>query len=160
MARKKTNVKKVIESDNEKVTISELQSWLNGAIAFQEDDWVPNKAQWDKIITKIRNLVNDVNDEDNLHPQVVQNVQPSQHNVVSQQMYPQQAPPPPQQSPIFQPPPPPQQSPIFQPPQQMVKREVIGNIDGTDVVASGAPAIKKNSLNPIEKNGQLHSRFE
>jgi hypothetical protein len=46
MARKKVK----------KVTVKELQSYIQGAIEFNEDNWCPDKAQWDKIVEMIMNI--------------------------------------------------------------------------------------------------------
>jgi hypothetical protein len=42
-----------------KVTVTELQSYIKGAIEFNADDWCPNKTQWDKIVEMLMNLKSD-----------------------------------------------------------------------------------------------------
>ena len=64
MARKK--------SKNE-ISVSEFKSWISGIEDMQEDDWVPNKAQWDKIKAKIELLSEDMVET----PPVEQHVLPS-----------------------------------------------------------------------------------
>ncbi len=54
MAKKK-------ESKKQEVTVQQFKAWLEGITAFQPDDWIPNKIQWDKIMDKINNLVSDTN---------------------------------------------------------------------------------------------------
>lgn len=44
----------------QKVTVNELQSYIKGAIEFNEDDWHPDKRQWDKIVEMIMNIKQDV----------------------------------------------------------------------------------------------------
>lgn len=39
-----------------KVTISELQSYVQGAIDLNEDGWHPDKSQWDKIVGMLMNV--------------------------------------------------------------------------------------------------------
>lgn len=39
-----------------KVTVAELQSYIEGAIEFNEDDWCPDKKQWDKLVDMIMNI--------------------------------------------------------------------------------------------------------
>lgn len=46
------------KSKNE-ITVSEFKSWISGIEDMQEDDWVPNKSQWDKIKAKIELLTED-----------------------------------------------------------------------------------------------------
>lgn len=46
MARKKVK----------KVTVKELQSYIQGAIEFNDDGWCPDKSQWDKIVEMIMNI--------------------------------------------------------------------------------------------------------
>ena len=43
----------------QKVTVSELQSYIKGAIEFNPDDWHPDKPQWDKIVEMIMNIKKD-----------------------------------------------------------------------------------------------------
>lgn len=38
------------------VTVPELQAFLNGAMEFNPDDWVPDAAQWKRIVGMIMNL--------------------------------------------------------------------------------------------------------
>lgn len=42
-----------------KVTLSELQSYIQGAIEFNPKGWSPDKAQWDKIVTMIMQVIPD-----------------------------------------------------------------------------------------------------
>jgi len=35
------------------ISVSEFKSWISGIEDMQEDGWVPNKVQWDKIKSKI-----------------------------------------------------------------------------------------------------------
>lgn len=46
------------KSKNE-ISVSEFKSWISGIEDMQEDDWVPNKTQWDKIKAKIELLSDD-----------------------------------------------------------------------------------------------------
>lgn len=46
------------KSKNE-ISVSEFKSWISGIEDMQEDDWVPNKSQWDKIKAKIELLSDD-----------------------------------------------------------------------------------------------------
>lgn len=46
------------KSKNE-ISVSEFKSWISGIEDMQEDDWVPNKAQWIKIKAKIELLTDD-----------------------------------------------------------------------------------------------------
>lgn len=39
-----------------KVTVKELQSYIQGAIEFNDDGWFPDKSQWDKIVDMIMNI--------------------------------------------------------------------------------------------------------
>jgi len=39
-----------------KLTIKEFQTWLEGIMEFQSDDWSPNKEQWNAIYDRIMNL--------------------------------------------------------------------------------------------------------
>jgi hypothetical protein len=43
-------------SKSKKITVSEFKMWLDGFLAFQGDEWVPTKEQWDVIVEKINNL--------------------------------------------------------------------------------------------------------
>jgi hypothetical protein len=54
------------------ISVSEFKSWISGIEDMQEDDWVPNKAQWDKIKAKIELLTEDV-----VENTIEQNVLPS-----------------------------------------------------------------------------------
>jgi hypothetical protein len=47
------------KSKNE-ISVSEFKSWISGIEDMQEDDWVPNKTQWDKIKAKIELLSDDI----------------------------------------------------------------------------------------------------
>jgi hypothetical protein len=38
------------------VNISELKSYINGAIEFNDKNWIPNAEQWAKIVEMIRNV--------------------------------------------------------------------------------------------------------
>ena len=53
-APRKKKVTKKIE------TVTEIQSYINGAIEFNEDSWHPNKKQWDNIVELIMNIVPEV----------------------------------------------------------------------------------------------------
>lgn len=44
------------KTGNKKVKLTEFKSWLDGFCSAQEEDWVPNKAQWELIKNKIFNL--------------------------------------------------------------------------------------------------------
>jgi hypothetical protein len=35
------------------ISVSEFKSWISGIQDMQEDDWTPNKQQWEKIRGKI-----------------------------------------------------------------------------------------------------------
>jgi hypothetical protein len=39
-----------------KVTINELQSFIEGATAFNPEDWHPDKEQWERIVEMIMNI--------------------------------------------------------------------------------------------------------
>jgi hypothetical protein len=54
------------KTGNKKVKLAEFKSWLDGFCSAQEEDWVPNKAQWELIKDKIFNL-----EEMKEHPQTV-----------------------------------------------------------------------------------------
>lgn len=47
MARKKRT---------KKLTINELQSYIEGAVELNADDWHPDAAQWDQIVEMIMNV--------------------------------------------------------------------------------------------------------
>lgn len=38
------------------ISVSEFKSWMSGVEDMQEDDWVPNKQQWERIKSKIELL--------------------------------------------------------------------------------------------------------
>ena len=42
------------------ISVSEFKSWISGIEDMQDDDWVPNKVQWDKIKSKINLLAETV----------------------------------------------------------------------------------------------------
>lgn len=42
------------------ISVSEFKSWMSGVEDMQEDDWVPNKQQWERIKSKIELLADDV----------------------------------------------------------------------------------------------------
>lgn len=46
-----------------KFTVPEFKTWLEGIMQFQNDDWSPNREQWDEIYEKIMNLKEPVNKE-------------------------------------------------------------------------------------------------
>jgi len=48
MAKKKKAIKKQ--------TLNEFKAWLEGVEELQTDNWAPDKAQWDKIRTRIENI--------------------------------------------------------------------------------------------------------
>jgi hypothetical protein len=48
MASRKKRVKKV--------TIAELQSYVQGAIDLNDEDWHPDKTQWEKIVDMLMNV--------------------------------------------------------------------------------------------------------
>jgi hypothetical protein len=43
------------------ISVSEFKSWISGIQDMQEDDWTPNKSQWNKIRDKI-NLLSEQED--------------------------------------------------------------------------------------------------
>jgi|694.fasta_scaffold00062_113 hypothetical protein len=45
------------------ISVSEFKSWISGIEDMQEDGWVPNKVQWDKIKSKINLLSESVDAE-------------------------------------------------------------------------------------------------
>lgn len=46
-----------------KFTVPEFKTWLEGIMQFQDDNWSPNRDQWDEIYEKIMNLKEPVNKE-------------------------------------------------------------------------------------------------
>lgn len=76
MARKKVK----------KVTVSELQSYIKGAIEFNEENWHPDKKQWDKIVEMIMNIKEEppIQVVRNSNNQTVQNAQGNQNNPPAQ----------------------------------------------------------------------------
>ena len=38
---------------NKKLTLAELKTYIEGAVEFNPDDWVPDKEQWDYIVELI-----------------------------------------------------------------------------------------------------------
>lgn len=44
-------------SKEKQITIAEFKTWLEGAEAFQGEDWTPDTKQWKIIRQKIHNLV-------------------------------------------------------------------------------------------------------
>lgn len=40
----------------EKMTVSEFKTWIKGLCAFQDDNWLPNKNQWEHIRQLIDSL--------------------------------------------------------------------------------------------------------
>jgi hypothetical protein len=39
-----------------KITVKEFKDWLGGVLDFQDENWIPNKEQWEKILNKINQL--------------------------------------------------------------------------------------------------------
>ncbi len=65
-----------------KISLREFKAWMDGVEDVQEDDWVPSKAQWDKIREKI-SLIED--NSESFSPPVANNQQypvqlPYNHN--------------------------------------------------------------------------------
>lgn len=59
-AKSKSKTELKTSNDNKKstsLTVSEFKTWLEGAEAFQGDDWAPDVSQWRIIRQKIHNLV-------------------------------------------------------------------------------------------------------
>jgi len=46
-----------------KFTVPEFKTWLDGIMQFQDDDWSPNREQWEEIYAKIMDLKEPVNKE-------------------------------------------------------------------------------------------------
>lgn len=46
-----------------KFTVPEFKTWLEGIMQFQDDDWSPNREQWEEIYEKIMNLKEPVSRE-------------------------------------------------------------------------------------------------
>lgn len=51
------------KKNQKKFTVAEFKTWLEGIMQFQNDDWSPNREQWDEIYSKIMNLKEPVNKE-------------------------------------------------------------------------------------------------
>lgn len=79
MARKK--------SKNE-ISVSEFKSWISGIEDMQEDDWVPNKVQWDKIKAKIDLLSEDLVEVPTVEQQIVAPYQQQYHQPLPQYQQP------------------------------------------------------------------------
>lgn len=45
------------EETKKKLTVTEFKTWLEGAEAFQEEEWTPDHKQWKIIRSKIDNLI-------------------------------------------------------------------------------------------------------
>jgi hypothetical protein len=41
-----------------KITVNDFKNWIKGVIEMQDDDWVPDAKQWNKILTKIYEIDN------------------------------------------------------------------------------------------------------
>ena len=118
------------KTGNKKVKLAEFKSWLDGFCSAQEEDWVPNKAQWELIKDKIFNL-----EEMKEHPQMVA-VQPYQVHGPSMSNYSL----PPRPESLAAPQPAQQQSPQPQQPAIPVKRDgkiVTPSIDSSNGYNSG-----------------------
>lgn len=46
-----------------KFTVPEFKTWLEGIMQFQNEDWSPNREQWEEIYSKIMDLKEPVNKE-------------------------------------------------------------------------------------------------
>lgn len=66
-------MKNETNSKNKEITVSYLKSWLSGVLDFQDDDWVPNKEQWEKILGKIFMLTEEPQKELPVAPPTKQN---------------------------------------------------------------------------------------
>lgn len=64
-----------------KITVSDLQSYISGAIDLNVDDWHPNKEQWEKIVDMIMNLKPDEVVTREVHVQ--QNPQRTTHSAMT-----------------------------------------------------------------------------
>lgn len=42
-----------ITEEKPKITVNDFKNWIKGVIEMQDDDWVPDAKQWNKILTKI-----------------------------------------------------------------------------------------------------------
>ncbi len=42
-----------IIEEKPKITVNDFKNWIKGVIEMQDDDWVPDAKQWNKILSKI-----------------------------------------------------------------------------------------------------------
>ena len=77
------------------ISVSEFKSWISGIQDMQEDDWTPNKQQWEKIRSKIDLLAENEAPEvvaATPQPQTYQSYAPPQFNAYNPPIMPQTSP--------------------------------------------------------------------
>lgn len=66
--------KKKKHKSKTKITINEFQTWLEGIMEFQDDDWSPNNEQWNAIYERIMNLKDATNNSVNISKQSINEI--------------------------------------------------------------------------------------